>query len=40
MAMRRLLPGRLQFFVLLKLCEKFLDYGASSTAVTAFGCAS
>ena len=35
MAAHRLSPGRLQLFVLLKLCEKFLDYDASSTAVAA-----
>jgi hypothetical protein len=33
MAAHRLLPGRLQLFVLLKLCEKFLDYGARGTAI-------
>jgi hypothetical protein len=39
MAAHRLSPGRLQLFVLLKLCEKFLDYDASNTAVAApFGC--
>ena len=33
-AARRLSPAHLQFFVLLKFYEKFLDYGASGAAVT------